>query len=210
MHPTLFLIGAAAFWLGCSNVVREIVSDFPIFLRERRSGLRIFSYSASIFCYQLLLCAVQTLLIVVCIHLLAAPSTFILTQWGLLILSSACGISMGMLLSSLAFTEVTAISLVPLLLLPQLMLGGFIKLYGHMKSSIWQAHFADITPIRWSFESLAIMEYEAVRNLNPSLKTVSNTLGFEQNSVWLSIGVLLLMTFLNLLAMMVVLRLKSK
>jgi len=210
IHPTLFLIGAAAFWLGCSNVVREIVSDFPIFLRERRSGLRIVTYSASIFSYQLLLCAVQTFLIVLCIQLLATPNTFILTQWGLLILSSACGISMGMLLSSLAFTEVTAISLVPLILLPQLMLGGFIKLYGNMRSSFWQAHFADITPIRWSFESLAIMEYEAVRSVNPSLRTLTNTIGFTQNSIWVSIAVLLLMTMLNLIAMMVVLRLKSK
>lgn len=210
LHPTLFLIGAAAFWLGCSNVAREIVSDFPVFLRERRSGIRVFSYISSIFVYQLLVCMVQTLMIIGCIWWLAAPSSFFLVQWGILILTSACGISMGMLLSSLAYTEVTAISLVPLLLLPQLMLGGFIKLYGHLKASSWQAHFADITPIRWAFESLAIIEYDYALQQNPALKSIDQTLGFADRSVWVSLSVLALMTLLNLLAMMMVLRLKSK
>jgi hypothetical protein len=117
---------------------------------------------------------------------------------------------MGMLLSSLAYTEVTAISLVPLLLLPQLMLGGFIKPYGHMRNSLWQASFADITPIRWSFESLAIIEYDYALQLNPTLKDIDVVLGFTQRSVGVSVGVLLLMTFLNLVIMMLVLRLKSK
>ena len=39
VHASLFLMGAAAFWFGCSNVAREIVSERAIYLRERRSGL---------------------------------------------------------------------------------------------------------------------------------------------------------------------------
>ena len=116
---------------------------------------------------------------------------------------------MGMLLSSLAYTEVTAISLVPLLLLPQLMLGGFIKLYGHLKASSWQAHFADITPIRWAFESLAIIEYDYALQQNTALKSIDQTLGFADRSVWVSLSILALMTLLNLLAMMTVLRLMA-
>ena len=48
----LFLMGAAAFWFGCSNVAREIVSERAIYLRERRSGIRVGAYLASIFTYQ--------------------------------------------------------------------------------------------------------------------------------------------------------------
>ena len=62
IHATLFLISAAAFWFGCSNVAREIVSERAIFLRELRTGLRPIALS-SIFMYQFLLAAVQTLLL---------------------------------------------------------------------------------------------------------------------------------------------------
>ena len=41
IHPSLFLMGAAAFWFGCSNVAREIVSERAVYLRERRSGLQL-------------------------------------------------------------------------------------------------------------------------------------------------------------------------
>ncbi|MEC7987935.1 MAG: ABC transporter permease [Myxococcota bacterium] len=183
MHPTLFLIGAAAFWLGCSNVAREIVSDFPIFLRERRSGLRIPSYLASIFTYQLLLASLQTFIIALCIWGLTSHSAWFLIQWLILVLISACGISTGLFLSSVAYTEVTAISLVPLILLPQLMLGGYIKLYRLMTKSVWESRIADLTPIRWAFESLAIVEYDFASRQNTHLRKLSDVLGFENTDV---------------------------
>ena len=55
IHATLFLSAAASFWFGCSNVARELVSERPIFLRERRTGMRLFSYLSSVYLYQFLL-----------------------------------------------------------------------------------------------------------------------------------------------------------
>ena len=116
--------------------------------------------------------------------------------WGFLLLTASCGISMGLLVSSLARTEVTAISLVPLLLFPQLLLGGFIRLYGALEEKAWLQHLADIMPIRWSFEGLVVMEYESVllsrkalQQLGgedaPSgdLKQLSDVIGFSALSI---------------------------
>ena len=131
-------MGAAAFWFGCSNVAREIVSERAIYLRERRSGLRIGAYLASIFTYQFALAAVQTLLITIIMWSMVNLTANFFAFWGVLQLIAGCGISLGLLVSASSKTEVTAISMIPILLLPQLMLGGFIKLYVDLLNEVFK------------------------------------------------------------------------
>ena len=73
--------------------------------------------------------------------------------------TAAAGIGLGLLVSSLAPTEVTAIAVIPLLLLPQLMLAGFLKLFKDM--DILQQALTWFVPMRWSFEGLTWTELEA-------------------------------------------------
>jgi ABC transport system ATP-binding/permease protein len=192
IHPTLFLISAASFWLGCSNVARELVSGRAIFLREKRAGLRSSAYLMAIFTYQVLLCMIQTLLISGFVAFYVDLSAPFFNVWGLLILTGASGISIGLLISSFSKTEIAAISFIPIILIPQLMLAGYIKLYGLLQEVPWQNHLADLMPIRWSFEALTIMEYQAAGSVHPHLHPLRNVVGFQHLSLERPIEVLIL------------------
>ncbi len=196
IHASLFLMGAAAFWFGCSNVAREIVSERAIYLRERRTGLRIGAYLASIFTYQFGLAAVQTLLITTILWSTVNFSASFLAFWGVLQLIAGCGISLGLLVSASSKTEVTAISMIPILLLPQLMLGGFIKLYGYLITDGLQGVVADIMPIRWAFEALSVLEYNALQAQNEHVRDLSDVIGFTTTSLGPACGTLVGFTVL--------------
>ena len=184
IHATLFLIGAAAFWFGCSNVAREIVSDRSIYLRERRKGMRSIAYLGAIFSYQFVLSSVQTLLITMIVWPSLAFTANFFLYWCVLQVIASCGISLGLLVSAYSKTEVTAISVVPLLLLPQLMLGGFIKLYGELQTNSFQGFLSDLMPIRWAFESLSVLEYSSLQASNEFVRDLREVVGFTSMGFW--------------------------
>ena len=200
IHPSLFLMGSAAFWFGCSNVAREIVSERAVYLRERRSGLQIKSYLASIYTYQFALAAIQTLLITIIMWGMVNFTANFFVFWGILQLIAGCGVSLGLLVSASSKTEVTAISTIPILLLPQLMLGGFIKLYGSLLYDGLQGNLADIMPIRWAFEALTVLEYNALQSTNEHVRDLNDVIGFTGTDLWASCSALVLftVTFLGL------------
>jgi hypothetical protein len=160
VNATLFLLAAAAFWLGCSNVARELVFERPVYKRERRSGLNIRSYLASVYTFQMLLSMVQTIVMTVLVWAAVdVQGETILSSWIVLLITAGSGVALGLAVSAWAPTEVTAISVIPILLLPQLMLAGYLKVYDQM-GEILQA-LTIFVPLRWSFNSLAKMEYLA-------------------------------------------------
>jgi ABC transport system ATP-binding/permease protein len=159
VFATLFMLAAAAFWFGCSNVARELVSDRAKFKRERMAGLGVVPYLASIYTFQLFLAAVQVGVMVGCAWVLVGLEPLsIVPAFLLLLITAAAGIGLGLLVSSLAPTEVTAIAVIPLILLPQLMLAGYLKYFSEM--GILQKGITHLVPVRWAFEGLAWLEME--------------------------------------------------
>ena len=191
IHATLFLSAAASFWFGCSNVARELVSERPIFLRERRTGMRLFSYLSSVYLYQFLLASVQTLLMAIIIWYAIGLSSSMMLGWGLLLLTALTGISLGLLVSAFSKTEVMAISLIPLLLFPQLLFGGYVKLYGALGGSGWKQSIADLMPIRWSFETLVVSEYHTLQTQNEHVLSLRQIIGFSSTDINTPLFVLL-------------------
>ena len=202
IHPTLFLICAAAFWLGCSNVARELISDKAVYYRETRAGLRPVAYLGAIFSSQLLLVLLQTAMIAALAWSLVGLSANFFLGWFVLFITAASGICLGLLISAFATTEVAAISIVPVILLPQLMMGGYIKRFGFMFDSMygWQVKLASLMPIRWSFEAIAILEYNAMRSQNEQLRELVAIIGFERTSSGFASMIVLLFGALALLA----------
>jgi ABC-type multidrug transport system ATPase subunit/pSer/pThr/pTyr-binding forkhead associated (FHA) protein len=191
IHAALFLLATAAFWLGCSNVARELVSERPVFRRERRSGLSLPVYLASVFGLQMLIACIQTFILIALVWLLVdVQSETFLASWGLLLVTAAAGISLGLLVSAASPNEVTAISLVPLLLLPQLMLSGYLKLFREMTDS--QEMITNMIPLRWSFEVLAWLEYDA--SWGSSGPSLTEVIGFPDRSPMLGVAVLSIWT----------------
>ncbi|RDV37633.1 FHA domain-containing protein [Bradymonadaceae bacterium TMQ3] len=122
----LFLLVISAIWFGGSNAAREIVGEQAIYRRERMVNLSISAYVTSKFVVLGFFCLIQ------CVALLALtygplgfhgnPLVHLLTLW----LCALAGLAIGLLLSAAVRTSEAAIALVPIVLIPQVILGGAI------------------------------------------------------------------------------------
>ncbi len=159
MPYALFLMVVSAIWFGCSNAAREIVSEQAIYKRERMVNLSIGAYVASKVTVLAVLCFVQ------CTTLLAF-TYFVLDFWGnpfyhlaVLWSCSLAGVAMGLVLSSLVRTSEAAIALVPILLIPQVILGGAIMPIDRLGLAAQLGSHAAVS--RWGFEGLLQAEHLA-------------------------------------------------
>lgn len=154
----LFLMAIAALWFGCSNSAREIVGEWAIYHRERMVNLGIPSYVAAKLTILGTLCLLQCSALVGIVYWGcnlrgAGPSMF-----SVLLLTSMVGVSAGLFISAVSRTSEVAISLVPLILLPMVILGGMMQ--PHHKLDDWLQGFASVMPSRWAFEGLLLVEEE--------------------------------------------------
>lgn len=153
----LFLLVASAVWFGCSNAAREIVAERAVYRRERMVNLTLAAYALSKVTVLSAICAVQ------CAMLLAiawVPLGFegpFAPMYGVLFLSSLAGLGMGLTLSALATSVDAATALVPLLLIPQIVLGGVIMPV-HEMAAPTQA-LSSLTVARWGYEAMLALEF---------------------------------------------------
>ncbi len=151
---TIFLMSLAALWFGCSNSAREIVSEMAIYRRERMVNLKIPSYVASKFTVLGLMCLLQCAILLGIVHYGCDLQGPWLPMYGLLVLTALTGVALGLTASSLARTSEFATSLVPIILLPMIILGGALKPLHEMPG------IAQVIASRWSYESLLLLESE--------------------------------------------------
>lgn len=151
----MFLLVTAALWLGLIDSCREIVRERAIILRELAVGVRL---DAQIIAKSVILfgiAAVQCLLLLVVVatlrpfHVTIADYGEIL---GLLVLTSWAMIGLGLLVSTVARSVDQATSVIPLLLIPQLLFGGALVALDRMGAVI--KVLADLTVSRWAFAAV--------------------------------------------------------
>lgn len=119
----LFLLAVSCFWLGCSNASKEIVKERDVLAQERDAGLSPSAYLASKVLGLLPLALTQVALLLALVawrhpgHLLPGLAA-------LLLFAIAAGTTLGLALSARARTPDQATTLVPVVLIPQLVLAG--------------------------------------------------------------------------------------
>lgn len=159
MPIAVFLLALSALWFGCSNAVRDIVGEWPVYRRERMVNLRIGCYVASKLTVLGALCGVQCAVLLAIIHLgcnLAGPW---LPMFGVLWLVAIVGVTYGLILSALARSSEVAIALLPLILLPMVILGGVMQPLPKMNSVVRAV--AQSAAARWAFEGLLLLESDS-------------------------------------------------
>lgn len=160
----LFILVIAAVWLGCSNAAREIVSEQAIFKRERMVNLKIPSYIFSKVTVLMMLCVIQcAILAAIVVPSINMESSF-LSIFFLLLLTSLPSLLLGLFISSLVSTSEAAMGLIPLILIPQVILGGLITIFENM--NLFEKVIAAFLPTRWSFEAINIVEYGSLKEWN--------------------------------------------
>ena len=165
----LFLLVIIVLWFGCANAAKEIVKEEAIYARERAVNLGIMPYLASKFIVLSAISAVQVFLlmgvvygVLALLHLTLGhdlpPSMYRLdyaAQYGMLVLLSMTGVALGLLLSASVSNPDRASTLLPYVLIPQIILGGgVIKVENEPLRTI--AHLG--SPAYWAFRAIRMGE----------------------------------------------------
>ncbi len=148
----VFLLVTASLWLGLIDSCREIVKERSIIVRELAVGVRIdaqlIAKSVVLFSVAALQCALLMAVVAV-LRPLHSPTGVYLEITGLLILTSWSMVGVGLLVSTVARSVDQSTSVIPLLLIPQLLFGGALVAYERMGIVI--RVLSDLVVSRWAF-----------------------------------------------------------
>lgn len=154
-ETTLFIMAFAAVMFGCINGAREIVKEAPIYKRERTVNLGITPYMFSKIVVLGVLCLLQSLVLTFFVSIKApfVHSTFLPSFFEVYItmaLTSLAGLMLGLTVSALVPNNDRAMSIVPLVLIPQVIFSGIIFKLDNPILQFLGAFF----PARWAMAAM--------------------------------------------------------
>ncbi len=145
----LFCFSLSAVWFGCINSVREITKEKHIFARERvvclKTGPYIFSKIAVLFT----LCLIQCIVLIVTVSSFVKIEGNLLLMFVVILLSSICGLTLGLFISSVAGTSDKAVGVLPIILIPQILFSGTVVELDNMMPA--SQEISRIMVLRWSY-----------------------------------------------------------
>ncbi|MBI5531269.1 MAG: ATP-binding cassette domain-containing protein [Deltaproteobacteria bacterium] len=171
----LFMLATVAVWFGVINSVREITKESVVLRRDRLAGLRLLPYLLSKLVVLGLLVSVQSAaLMLVVSQQVVFPTRGLLLQGPYEMLATTvfaglAGLAVGLAISAASKTPDRAVSVVPLVLIPQILFSGVLFPLGGDDSTIrilswftlsrWTtdaygstAHLTSFLPLRKSVE----------------------------------------------------------
>jgi len=185
--PTyLFMSLVVAMFLGLTNSADEIIRDRHTLNRERNHNLRTFYYLSG------KIIALAAFAFVQCViylwignWVLEIRDMFFIHLWWMF-LTALTGVCLGLFISSIVTDNRTAVNVIPLILIPQIILGGALIKYEEMNrnldlvysvgrwlrkagndeeaaSKLKVPFICQFMPLRWSYEGMVISQSK----LNP-------------------------------------------
>jgi len=169
----LFLSATVAMFLGLTNSATEILRDRPILRRERNCRPNPVLYVAAKFCTLGLVAAGQCLAYTAVGHWILEIKGTIPSQWLWMTLTACTGTGLALLVSSLVRTERAALTAVPLLLVPQMLLAGALVPFREMNRGLFENSGIErerggtpfpskFMPLRHAYEAMVVTQ--ATRN----------------------------------------------
>ena len=169
----LFLSATVAMFLGLTNSATEVLRDRPILRRERNCQPGAGSYVAAKFVALGMVAAVQCLVYLVVGNYFLEIKGMLPYLWMWMTLTAWTGTAMALVVSSLVRTERAALTAVPLLLVPQMLLAGALVPYKEMNRGLFinAAEVREkggapvpalVMPLRYAYEAMIISQ--AVQN----------------------------------------------
>ena len=154
----LFMMAISSIWLGTQNAAREIVSENAIYKRERMFNLQIFPYLLSKISVLSFFSIIQSAIFIFILAIRYSDTTLSLNDpieaflW--MSFLSIAATFLGLLLSAIVDTTEKAMTIVPLILIPQIMLAGLIA----KVSNGFVEMMSYFTLSRWGVEGLNIIQ----------------------------------------------------
>ena len=153
-----FALACVAIWNGCFNSIQAVCRERAIIKREHRSGMHITAYVTAHMIYQFLLCLAQTALTMFVLRTLDVPipkagfiTPFMLLDLGItMLLISYASDMMSLFLSSISRTTTGAMTLMPFILIFQLVFSG-----GIIPLPEWSRPLSNFTISSYGIQALA-------------------------------------------------------
>jgi ABC-type branched-subunit amino acid transport system ATPase component len=177
--PTYLFLGlVTALFLGMTNSAEEIIRDRNLLHRERHHGFRIGGYIVGKYLSLGFFALIQCVIYLLIGNAILGIRDMFLPNLLWMFMTSFVGIAAGLFISSIVSSPKTAINIIPLILIPNIILGGALIKYDEMNRSFdiiqnirqWFVpedereeasklkvpaicHFM---PLRWSYEAIII------------------------------------------------------
>jgi ABC-type multidrug transport system ATPase subunit len=173
----LFLLAVSSFWFGCNNAAKEIVKERGLYVRERDFNLLPVSYYTSKLVLLTLFSSAQAVVLFAIVRLWCGVPGAALAEMAVVLAMALAGASLGLVISAMSATEETAVTLIPLAVIPQIILSGVI------------------VPLEGWSKALAlgtIATYWGKRGMDACLpESMAQSISLEQHSVGAAVAVLL-------------------
>jgi hypothetical protein len=148
------MLALVSIWFGTSVASREIIRERAVYTRERMVNLRLLPYVSSKLFVLALIVSFQCLLLFATLKLFHYAGLMSLPGWALpqlviILLTAMVGIALGLLVSAMVKTSEMATSLVPLILIPQILFSGLVGVPQSTAKVI-----GTLMPATWAFDGL--------------------------------------------------------
>lgn len=171
----LFMMIVSATFLGMINSVMQVIKDRPMIERESLRGLSFTSYYLSAFLVLSAAALLQTTLFLLPASYLLDSFNLLKMNFGVMYLMMVLSIALGLCVSMLSKTAVAAYNLIPVIIIPQIVLGGGFLPYAGMSEEIylWNKEpnkvpvLAQAMPIRWGYELAVTGNNDSMLFLKP-------------------------------------------
>ncbi|PKQ65126.1 hypothetical protein BZG02_04680 [Labilibaculum filiforme] len=160
----LFMAVVVSMFLGLTVSAEEIIRDKRILQREKFLNLCRISYLASKIIFLFVLSAIQSISFVIVGNYVLEVEGMTFAYW-LVLFSTSCFSNMiGLNISSGLNSVITIYILIPLILVPQLLLGGamikFDDLHSGITDKVYVPIVGDLMTTRWAYEALAVTQFK--------------------------------------------------
>ena len=164
----LFVLILSAIWFGANNSAREISKEQSVYRRERMVFLKICPYILSKFIVLSLICLFQTIMLVMIIYGTIGLKGDIVNIMLIVFLTALSGVTLGLFISSFVKTTNMAISLIPIILIPQIIFSGLIVKEKDM--DIISKGISKVCVSYWSFKSIKEITYGELKEEYPDAR----------------------------------------
>jgi hypothetical protein len=200
----VFMLSLSVIWFGCINSVRELVKELPIYLRERSVNLAIAPYLVSKLIPLTAICFLQCLLLLAVIELFIQIPGNLALRFVVLFVVAMSATTMGLSVSAFVGSNDKAMTTIPMLLVPHIILAGSVV---PLKVAvIWVAKATMIS--YWGFEAMKT-------TLANDVKSVKHEMTGElilsiNNSLTAALSAIIGLTIVFLIIALIGLKLKDK
>src|SRR5213595_720600 len=135
--PTFLFLGLiVAMFLGLTNSADDIIRDRPVLQRERNIKVRLSYYVISKTLTLGVFALIQCILYVLIGNSVLQIRGMFWIDLGIMFMTAMSGVALGLLISSLVADPKTAANIVPLVLIPQIIMGGALIKYEDMNRNL--------------------------------------------------------------------------